>query len=145
MSIPADFRRVLEENDPEFPVTGTPRLVVLYGRQCKGFLQAYHVSAMDQIKAAIEAMPRNSQQREQAGREILGRAWQTEVDRDGRIILPQARREQIGLEGEAVMVAVADYFEIWNKADYEAAMARKAAEAEAEYGPDFNPFSLLPG
>lgn len=144
MSIPADFRRVLEDGDPQHPETPNPRVVVLYGPHLKNHLQAYTIEAMAEIEAQIQALPRGSAERKRASRLILSKSWAAEVDRDGRIVLPKERREQIGLEGEATMVAMLDYFEIWNRDTYE---ATEAAEDEAyleEMGDDFDPMTLLP-
>ena len=140
MSIPADFRRVLEDGDPRHPENPLPRLVVLYGRHLKNYLQAYTIDAMAEIEAGIDALPRGSKARRDASKMILGNSWETEVDKDGRIVLPKARRDQIGLEGEAHMIAMGDHFEIWNADTFE------AVEAEADDLPDdFDPLSLLGG
>lgn len=142
MSIPADFRRVLEDGDPRHPENPLPRLVVLYGPHLKDCLHAYTIDAMADIEAGIQALPRGSSQRKQASRMILGKSWETEVDKDGRIVLPKARRDQIGLEGEAVMVAMGDYFEIWNADTY---AAEEAEVFPADLPDDFDPLSLLDG
>jgi MraZ protein len=46
-------------------------------------------------------------------RVILGNASQLDVDKSGRILIPQQLREFAGLDGEAVLVGQGDYFEIW--------------------------------
>ena len=144
MSIPADFRRVLESGDPDFPEkTANPRMVVLYGPHLKNCLQAYTIDDMAEIEAGIRSLPRGSDARKQASRMILGKSWETEVDRDGRIVLPKARREQIDLDGLSTMVAMGDHFEIWNAETYE---SEEGAEFKAylEKMPEnFDPMSLL--
>ena len=141
MSIPADFRRVLESGDPDHPENPNPRLVLLYGPHLKDCLHVYTIKAMAEIEAGIAALPRGSAQRKQASRMILGKSWETEVDRDGRIVLPKERREQIGLQGEATMIAMGDYFEIWNSADF----AEAEAAQSSDFPEDFDPLSLLDG
>ncbi|WP_412563521.1 division/cell wall cluster transcriptional repressor MraZ [Thalassobius sp. MITS945101] len=143
MSIPADFRRVLESGDPAHPDNPSPRMVVLYGPHLKNKLQAYTIEAMAEIEADIKAMPRGSKKRQMASRMILGKSWETEIDRDGRIVLPKERRAQIELDGEAVMVAMGDHFEIWNAATYDDV---ENAEIEAfleDMPDDFDPLTLL--
>ncbi|HBQ36692.1 MAG TPA: MraZ-like protein [Rhodobacteraceae bacterium] len=144
MSIPADFRRVLEAGDPDFPEKSpTARMVVLYGPHLKNYLQAYTIDDMVEIEAGIRALPRGSVERKQASRMILGKSWETEVDRDGRIVLPKDRRAQINLDGLSTMVAMGDHFEIWNAATYS---SQEAAEAEAyldQMPENFDPMSLL--
>jgi MraZ protein len=143
MSIPADFRRVLEAGDPNHPDNPNPRMVVLYGPHLKNCLHAYTIEAMAEIEADIKALPRGSEARKQASRMILGKSWETEVDRDGRIVLPKERREQIDLDGDCVMVAMGDYFEIWNKATYEAQEASETAAFLDDKPEGFDPLSLL--
>ncbi len=144
MSIPADFRRVLEAGDPEFPENSqNARVVVLYGEHLKNCLHAYTIDDMNEIEAAIKALPRGSASKKKASKLILSRSWETEIDRDGRIVLPKARREQIGLEGLATMSAMGDYFEIWNAATYEAEDGAEMSKFLAEMPDDFDPLSLL--
>ncbi len=145
MSIPADFRRVLEDGDARFPDIPAPRMVVLYGPHLKGCLHAYTIEAMAEIEADIKKLPRGSERRKQAARMILGMSWETEVDKDGRIVLPKERREQIGLTGECTMAAAGEYFEIWSADTY-----RETVEADMEsflddMPDDFDPLTLLSG
>lgn len=143
MSIPADFRRVLESGDPRCPENPLPRMVVLYGPHLKNCLHAYTIDAMAEIEADIKKLPRGSNERKQASRMILGKSWETEVDKDGRIVLPKDRRAQIDLSGEAVMVAMGDYFEIWNAKTFNAVEGAENDAFMAEMPDDFDPLSLL--
>jgi len=145
MSIPADFRAVLTDGDPRCPEAPNPRMVVLHGPHLKNCLQAYTIDAMAQIEEGIRKLPRGSIKRKQASRMLLGKSWDTEVDKDGRIVLPQRLRQQIGLEGEAVMVAMGEYFEIWNAATYEAIENAETDAWLAELPDDFDPLSLIDG
>jgi MraZ protein len=45
---------------------------------------------------------------------IYSNGEQVEVDKAGRILIPQFLREAIGLQDEALLVGVGDYFEIWS-------------------------------
>ena len=143
MSIPADFRAVLSDGDPRCPENPLPRLVVLHGPHLKGCLHAYTIDAMAEIEAGIRRLPRGSVERKRASRLILGKSWDTEVEKDGRIVLPQRLRQQIGLEGEAVMVAMGDYFEIWNAQTYEEVEAAETNDWLDSLPDDFDPLSLI--
>ena len=44
---------------------------------------------------------------------LFSTAAQVEPDSNGRILIPQFLRERNQLDGEAVLVGVGDYFEIW--------------------------------
>ena len=143
VSIPADFRAVLADGDPRCPEHPLPRLVVLHGPHLKNCLHAYTIEAMAEIEEGIRRLPRGSVERKRASRLILGKSWDTEVDKDGRIVLPQRLRQQIGLEGEAVMVAMGDYFEIWNAGTYAEVEAAETDEWLDTLPDDFDPLSLI--
>ena len=145
MSIPADYRRVLEAGDPAHPDNPNPRLVLLYGPHLKGCLHVYTIDAMAEIEAGINRMKRGTREKDRVAKMILGKSWETEIDRDGRIVLPKERREQISLdeEDEVMMIALGDHFEIWKKSTYE---QQEAAEMEAflsEQDDDFDPLSMI--
>lgn len=143
MSIPADFRAVLAEGDPNCPENPLPRVVVLHGEHLKNCLHAYTIEAMAEIEQGIKNLPRGSEQRRRASRLILSKAWRTEIDRDGRIVLPQEIRQKIDLDGEAKMVAMGDYFEIWNARTYDAVDGAEIEAWLAEQGDDFDPLALI--
>ncbi len=143
MSIPADFRLVLADGDPRHPENPLPRMVVLHGPHLKNCLHVYTIAAMEKIEADIRAMPPGSERRKRASRMILGKSWDTEVDKDGRIVLPQRLRQQIGLTGEATMAAMGDYFEIWNSEAYAEVEAAEMAALEEEFDGSFDPLSLV--
>jgi MraZ protein len=46
-------------------------------------------------------------------RMILANAFQVDIDKVGRVLVPQALREFAGLNGEAVVAGQGEYFEIW--------------------------------
>ncbi len=145
MSIPADYRRVLEAGDPEHPEKPLPDMVLLYGPHLKNCLHVYTVAAMADIAASIEALPRGSERRKMSSRLILGHAWKTEIDRDGRIVLPKERREQIGLVEEVKMIAMGDYFEIWSAETYRAEADAEVQSFLAQMPEDFDAMSLIYG
>ena len=46
-------------------------------------------------------------------RMILANAYQLEVDKVGRVLVPQSLREFAGLDGEAIVAGQGEYFEVW--------------------------------
>ncbi len=46
-------------------------------------------------------------------RMLLANAYQVEVDKVGRVLVPQTLREFAGLNGEAVVAGQGEYFEVW--------------------------------
>ena len=55
---------------------------------------------------------------------ILSNAYPVEVDKVGRILLPQNLRQSILLESEAILAGQGEYFEVWNPAEWNAQMAQ---------------------
>lgn len=147
MSIPADFRRVLDESDPGRPAGKTTRMFLIYGSHLTDHLDAYTPQAMDEILEMIDALPRGSKKKKAVSRFILSKSQEVEIDKDGRIVMPKERRAQLGLEdiaGQIMMVGMGEYFEVWNKAVYD----EKEAQLDASYmdddgEDDFDPLSLL--
>ena len=51
-------------------------------------------------------------------RRILAPAQEVEIDRLGRISIPQSLREWAGLSRECVILGISKYLEIWNAEEY---------------------------
>jgi MraZ protein len=54
---------------------------------------------------------------------LFSTASQVEPDGNGRILIPQFLRELAGLDSEAFLVGVGDYFEIWSPTQWEEKMS----------------------
>ena len=143
VSIPAPFRRVVEACDPEWTEGLRANLVLHFGPATQQFLAGYTIEAMDDIDRRIDAMQRGSAARKLLERTVNSQSQPTQLDDDGRIVLPQRLRERLALSGEAVFVGAGDSFQIWKPEAYAAEEARTEAWLEAQ-GEDFDPFSLLP-
>lgn len=64
---------------------------------------------------------------------VFSTADRVEVDRAGRILIPQFLRESAFLEGDAVVVGAGDFFEIWAPANWEGQVAQlQDVEANAQ-------------
>jgi MraZ protein len=64
---------------------------------------------------------------------ILSSAYQVEVDKAGRILLPQNLRQFLSLNGEAMLVGQGEYFEIWTPIEWGRQMQTlQDAEANAQ-------------
>ncbi len=50
---------------------------------------------------------------------IFANAFEAELDRQGRVVVPSYLREKVGLEGEAVIVGSRDHAEIWSPARWD--------------------------
>ncbi|MEL3907516.1 MAG: division/cell wall cluster transcriptional repressor MraZ [Treponemataceae bacterium] len=62
-------------------------------------------------------------------RRLVAPAQEVEIDKQGRISIPQSLREHAGLEKECVILGISKYLEIWSIDNYE----RYLEESEAEF------------
>ena len=143
VSIPALFRRVLEAGDPDWKEGLRPQLIIVYGDHRRKFLECFTIEAIDEVDAKIAAMPRGSIERRMLERLIHGQSYPTEVDSDGRLVLPQKLREKIGLGAEAFFIASGDTFQIWRPETYETEELSKTEAWLDDLPDDFDPMSLL--
>ncbi|MCV2881318.1 division/cell wall cluster transcriptional repressor MraZ [Actibacterium sp. XHP0104] len=145
VSIPALFRRVLEAGDPDWTDGLRPQLVIVYGDHRRKFLECYTIEAIDEVDGKIADLPRGSMQRRMLERLFHGQSYPTEVDGDGRLVLPQKLRDKIGLDKEAFFIASGDTFQIWNPETYETEELAKTEAWLDDLPDDFDPLTLLDG
>ena len=118
-------------------------MVIVYGHDAQKQLNVYTYEGYRTLAADIAALPRGSRQRKIMQSLILNKARPTEVDSDGRLVLPQALRDKIGLDGTAYFGGMGETFEIWKPETFEAENAAVTDKWLEEQGDDFDPLSLL--
>ena len=143
VSIPADFRRVLELGDPSWSEGKAPEFVIVYGDHRRSYLQCYTMEAAAKVDAEIEELPRGSVERKMLERLFNGLSLKTSIDDTGRIVLPQKLRTKIDLEDEAYFIASGDTFHIWKPETYEAEELAKTEAWLDQFPEDFDPLILL--
>ncbi len=124
LAVPARFRAQLEDG-------------AVVSRWIDGCLAIHTRTGWDALAEKVAALPITDAASRLFGRSIFAGASETDIDRQGRILLPSYLREGIGLEGEAVVVGSRDHAEIWAPAtwaDYRRAMDDPAAFAQAIQG-----------
>jgi len=62
-------------------------------------------------------------------RRLIAPAQEIEIDKSGRISIPQSLREFAGLDKECVFLGINKYFELWDAAEYE----KYLGESEADF------------
>ena len=143
VSIPASFRRVIEACDPDWSVGKAPELVIVYGDHRRKFLECYTVSAINEVDAKIDALPRGSIERKMLQRLFDGQSFPTSIDDTGRLVLPAKLRQKIDLDAEAFFIGAGDTFQIWKPETYD---TEEAARTEAwldELPDDVDPLVFL--
>lgn len=106
LTVPARFRELLEGG--AFITQGFDKA-----------LMVLTIPAFEQLYARINSMNIADPTARHLRRMILGNASQLEIDKSGRILIPQYLRALALLEGEAVLVGQGDYFEIWSPGNWQ--------------------------
>lgn len=130
VSVPAPFRRVLEEGDPDWTEGLNPTFVLIYGRPRKRCLEGYSMRSIEEVDETISRLQRFSPERERLERMLNTKSVEAQVDENGRVLLSAKLRERIGLEGEALFAGMGEKFQIWNPAAYEEDEEEAASGAE---------------
>ena len=111
LMIPARFRELLAAG--AFITQGFDRCLMV-------MTDMYFRQVYDRISAMNLADPNTRLLR----RFILSNAYPVEIDKVGRILVPQNLRQGIMLESEAIVAGQGDYFEVWTPAEWNAQMAQ---------------------
>ena len=119
VSVPAAFRRVLEEGDPDFSGGSCPNFVIVYGGVKGNCLEGYTISSISKVDKLISKLPRFSKDREMLERFINTQSTYMQLDETGRIVLSQRLKEKIGVRDEAIFAGMGDKFQIWEPKNYQ--------------------------
>jgi len=111
LMVPARFRELLE---------GGAYITQGFDKCLMVMPEAYFKQVYDRINAMNLTDPLTRLLR----RMILSNAYQVDVDKVGRILVPGTLRQVVSLEGDAVVAGQGDYFEVWTPAEWEKQMAQ---------------------
>jgi MraZ protein len=101
LTIPARFREELE--DGAYVMQGFDRN-----------LMVHTADNFDHISHSVSQMSLTDPTKRLLNRLIFSTAGRVDIDKAGRILIPEFLRLSAGLQEEAVIVGAGDYFEIWS-------------------------------
>ena len=120
LAIPARFRAQLEGSN------------VFVTRAHKACLEVYPAAEFQRIAGEIENLA--DQRRADVLKEVfIGHAVETEVDKQGRMLLPQLLRKYASLDGRVMVVGQIKRFDIWSESSWN----KKGAQSEADLADAF--------
>ncbi len=143
MSVPAVFRRVLEEQDPDWHKKGdSPNVIVVYGAHLDNYLECYSVETMAEVEGMLDDMDDADPRKDMMTDMFLTHSAELSVDDTGRIALSAKLRDWLGIAlGEAAYLrGTGKTFQIWKLATYEEIHGPVAKGAQK---PDFNPKAIF--
>ena len=142
VSVPAPFRRVLEDGDPDYKAGSNPNFVIVYGGVKTPCLEAYTMNSISSVDQLISKLPRFSKEREILERFINTQSLYIQLDETGRIVLPPKLKSLIGIEGEAIFAGMGEKFQIWEPTKYETELTVLQEDFSKLTG-KANPFYLI--
>lgn len=113
IAIPARFRTLLEEQ-------ARGQLVTTIDTQ-EPCLLLYPQPAWEEIEAKLTALPSFNSATRRIQRLLIGHATEMEMDRSGRVLIPQLLREHAGLGQNVMLVGQGNKFELWSESEWYAA------------------------
>ncbi|RYH02675.1 cell division/cell wall cluster transcriptional repressor MraZ [Salipiger sp. IMCC34102] len=144
MSIPAKFRRVIEEGDPAWSSGKPMQAKILYGKHLGESLQILTVNEFRAKMARILAMPDSDPNKQYIKRLFLGYSDELTIDKDGRVVLAQRYREKLGIvEGELSFMGLGDFIQVWKDENFEEAVDAPMDDWLEGRGDHFDPMSLV--
>ncbi len=85
-------------------------------------LLIYSGPAWEKVAARVHRQNNSKGYVRHARRRMIGHAAEVELDRNGRVLIPQVLRDYAGLEKKVVLAGVGDCFELWAEAAWNEAM-----------------------
>ena len=82
-------------------------------------LAIFPMSAWEELSAKVGSLPMTDSNARLLQRQLFAGAFETELDRQGRVLVPQGLRAFAGLEGEAMVLGSRDHAEIWAPARWD--------------------------
>jgi transcriptional regulator MraZ len=100
IAVPARFRGQLAGN-------------VVVARWMDTCLAIFPMPAWDELSAKVGSLPMTDANARLLQRQLFAGAFETELDRQGRVLVPQGLRTFAGLDAEALVLGSRDHAEIW--------------------------------
>lgn len=120
LTIPARYRDLLD--DGAYLTQGFDRN-----------LMVMTVSAFEALSRRVNSMSITDSRARLLRRLLFSNGEQVDVDKAGRILIPQFLRQSASLDSDAIVVGGGDYFEIWSPGHWaEQAVRLNDAEANAD-------------
>lgn len=126
--LPAKFRDALKDG-------------VVVTRGLDNCLWIFSKTEWAQVEDGIRKLSLTKNNARKFTRFLLSGASEEELDRQGRISLPQQLREHAGLERDIVIIGVSDRLEIWSKKNWDK-YAKEAEESFADVAEELTEFGI---
>ena len=86
---------------------------IVVARWLDACLAIFPMAAWEVLATKVGGLPMTDPNARLLQRQLFARAFETELDRQGRVLVPQNLRSQVGLGEEALVLGAQDHAEIW--------------------------------
>lgn len=101
-----------------------------------GCVQVFTAEGFDRMSEDVAKESPKTLAGRRARRLFDGQAFDAELDRQGRILIPAKFRERAHLNGAVVIVGCTEWLEIWEPSAWEAELQAAVAASSSEQGPE---------
>lgn len=109
LNFPSRFREVLGQYESEM------LMITPWGN---GHLRVYPVTEWEILEDKLMTDGRKQPGMSKFIRKVVGGVSECSLDKQGRVLLPQNLRNEVGISREVKLIGMLDYVEIWDKMDY---------------------------
>jgi MraZ protein len=106
VSVPSQFRQVLSSKNFS---------TLIISNHFDGCLYAYTPESWEQILNKVSKLPQSKKEVKAYQRFVISSAVECQLDKFGRILIPQKHREYAHINKEILFAGVGTRFEIWSK------------------------------
>ena len=145
MSIPSDFRKVLDDKDQSRDPGTPPRMLMVFGDERRQYVEVLTMKRLAILTKKIRRLDHGDPRRADLETLIYEQSQQLIVDETGRIVMPPRARQKLGLDDRALVLGRGDTFRIWNPDTHAALFARPAADPRVGYDPNKDPMEYVDG
>ena len=130
LTLPKRIREQVGEAEQLFVTRGADQSLWIYTKE-----------ELEHLSARLDQAPATDAEARVFRRLFFAQMEEVELDRTGRILIPDRLVQFAGLEHEVVLLGVRDHLELWNAARYQAYFAQhspefdKVAEQAFQTGP----------
>jgi MraZ protein len=123
LMVPAPFRELIAAKySPRLFITNAP------SEQC---LHIYPQEEWSALQDKVRTLPRMDRNVRIFMRRVIASAVEGGLDKQGRILIPSAHRQDVGINGEVVVVGQIEKIEVWDKVLWDKATDLTKIDLEA--------------
>src|SRR5688572_5878320 len=97
-------------------------------------IRAYPQNGFEEQAALYMSEPATTRSGRVRRRAFFSNAYPAELDRQGRVLIPQTLRDFAGLSNHIVVAGAGEWLEIWNTENFDAAIEQEEAEFLEDMG-----------